>query len=409
MDEKFRFYLVDDDPYFVEYATTLLQDARHTVVSSTSPRAALQEIPSQQPDCVVLDIMMPEMDGLELCKKLRSDPRLNRTKIVVVSAKPYEFDRRRALSFGANGYIVKPIDTKQFATELERIIEDRAELAFWGVRGTLPVPGTASTRYGGNTSCVSVEFPKGEMFVFDAGTGIKVLSDHLVATMKARIEGKIFISHPHWDHINSLPFFAPLFVAGNEFEIIGASHGDVTMRELISAQMDGVYFPIKIKEFSARVYFRDLKEETFEIGDVTVKSMLLNHPGNCMGYRIEYEGRSICYITDNEIYPESTSFHNNSYQDKLADFVRETDALITDSTYTEDEYMQKISWGHSSVIEVARLAARANVKTLYLIHHDPDQTDEDIDNKLQQARLCLESENSTVRCEAPSEKQHVRI
>jgi phosphoribosyl 1,2-cyclic phosphodiesterase len=184
------------------------------------------------------------------------------------------------------------------------------ELTFWGVRGTLPVANQRAYRYGGNTSCVTLEFPKGQLFIFDAGTGIKELSDALMKQNRRNIAASIFISHPHWDHINALPFFAPLYARGNAFEILGAAHVHKTMEELISAQMDDVYFPITMKEFGAQIKFRDLNEEQIEVEGISVCTMLLSHPGNCLGYRIDYNGRSVCYVTDNELFcpnPSSTT------------------------------------------------------------------------------------------------------
>ena len=158
--------------------------------------------------------------------------------------------------------------------------------------------GGKSIRYGGNTSCVSLSFKNGGLFIFDAGSGIKELSNHLMASGARRLEAKIFISHPHWDHINALPFFVPLFIPGNEFEILGATQGDLTVREMISNQMDGVCFPVTIREFGSRVYFRDLRGETLKINGATIETMLLSHPGYCLGYRINYNGKSVCYITE---------------------------------------------------------------------------------------------------------------
>jgi len=270
------------------------------------------------------------------------------------------------------------------------------------VRGTLPVSGEDVVRYGGETNCTTLEFAKGQFFIFDAGSGIKTLSNHLMAERKGRLEAKIFISHPHWDHINALPFFVPLYVQGNEFEVLGASHGDVTVRELISAQMDGIYFPITIKEFGAHVYFRNLKEETISIDNITVKTMLLNHPGYCLGYRVEYKGRSICYITDNELYLESSEFFNPYYVKRLTKFISEADVLVTDCTYTDEEYASKVGWGHSCISKVIQLAHEAQVKTLYLFHHDPDQNDDAIDSKLDTARARLKELGSKTRVVAPA-------
>jgi phosphoribosyl 1,2-cyclic phosphodiesterase len=282
---------------------------------------------------------------------------------------------------------------------------DKILVGFWGVRGTLPVPGEQSVIYGGNTSCISIEFPRGSFLVFDAGTGIKVLSDRLMARQDAPREMKIFISHPHWDHINALPFFVPLYVQGNDIEIWGSSHGDITMEEMISGQMDGIHFPINTKEFSARVQFRELKEEQVDIDGITIQTMLLNHPGHCLGYRISYRERSICYITDNELFPEGNPYYNEFYVEQLTEFISGADMLITDSTYTNEEYPAKIGWGHSSIDQVVKLADRANVKSLFLFHHDPGQTDRDIAAKLETANDMLREMGSATKCIVPREKQ----
>lgn len=409
MKKKRKFFIVDDDLVNSKLLVKILEKEGHTAFYNTSSVEAFHEILEKKPDCVLLDLMMPEIDGLEMCKRLRNESGLNATKIIVVSGKSYEFDRNRAYDFGADGYIVKPVDPKTFGDQLERVIEDHIEMTFWGVRGTLPVPGKNTVKYGGNTNCVSLEFSRGNMFIFDAGTGIKELSDHLSFKKISPIEARIFISHPHWDHINALPFFAPLYSSGNEFEIYAPAHSDFTMRQLIFGQMDGVHFPIKIKEFSARVSYRDLMEEEFQINEVSIKTMLLNHPGLCLGYRVQYKDRSICYITDNELYPKSSRFYNEKYIKKLIAFAKNTDALITDSTYNDQEYEGKISYGHSSVGEVVDFAHRAGVKKLFLFHHDPNQTDGDIDTKWKTASALLKKINSKTRCIAPKEKQCFKL
>ncbi|MDD9877805.1 MAG: MBL fold metallo-hydrolase, partial [Magnetovibrio sp.] len=246
-------------------------------------------------------------------------------------------------------------------------------------------------------------------FIFDGGSGIKTLGDELLAQKRTRIRARIFISHPHWDHINAIPFFAPLYVQGNEFEILGANQGDNTMRELISAQMDGVYFPITLSEFAARVYFRDLEEESIEIDGIGVETKLLSHPGKCLGYRINYNDRSICYITDNEMFLETSEFYSPHYEKKLAEFCSGADALITDTTYTDEEYETKVGWGHSSVGKVVQLADTAGVKKLYLFHHDPDQSDADIDAKFDLAKELLAKRKSDVEVLSPREGDRYKV
>lgn len=404
-----NFFIVDDDKIFIKLMVKFLTDKGQHVDYCSSSVRAMEEILDRQPDCVLLDMMMPEIDGLKLLKQLRDEKKLADLKIIIVSGKAYESDRKKASDLGADGYIIKPIDPDKIFNQIKKIIEDRIEMIFWGVRGTLPVPGNKTVRYGGNTSCMSLEFAKGNFFIFDAGTGIKGLSDQIVLENKKLVEARLFISHPHWDHINAMPFFIPLYTQGNEIEICGPAHGDTTMRELISGQMDGVYFPIQIKEFGARIYFRDIQEEQFGIEDIHFSTMLLNHPGYCLGYCLEYKGRKICYVTDNELYPETEALYNKYYIEQLVEFVREADALITDTTYTEEEYGAKIGWGHSAVEQVVKLSDAANVKKLYLFHHDPDQTDDDIDRKLEKAQKRLLKMNSKTICIAPIEKQQFLI
>jgi CheY-like chemotaxis protein/phosphoribosyl 1,2-cyclic phosphodiesterase len=399
-----KFFLVDDDPDILALLKRVLEGEGHQAESCLSSVDALVRIPAARPDCVLMDIMMPQMDGFELTRELRNRPELARMKIVVLSAKTYEFDRRRAKEMGADGYIAKPFARDTLLASILEIVAAHVTLAYWGVHGTLPTPGAAYTRYGGNTPCVSVEIGGEPLYIFDCGTGIRRLSDHLAATHgNERFSARIFISHTHWDHINTVPFFAPLYARGNQIEIFGPHQGDLTIERAIGAQMEGVYFPVTMREFGARLVFRDLREETLEFGPVRIDTMLLSHPGYCLGYKLTARGRSVCYITDNELYLPSDKRHNPRYVEQLANFVHGADVLITDTTYRDSEYPAKVDWGHSSVSQVVRLAARAEVKRLHLFHHDIDQTDEAIDLKLADARHALARLGSKVQCDAPAE------
>ena len=353
--------------------------------------------------------MMPELDGHELCRRLRAMPALAATKLVMMSAKAYHFERKRAREMGADGFFQKPLESARFARELERLVADTLCVGFWGVRGTLPISRTDSVRYGGNTSCVSVSFPDGRLFVFDAGTGIKALSDELMAARVSRIDAALFISHPHWDHINALPFFAPLYVVGHQLAIYGPAQGDRSMRELLSAQMDGAYFPITVREFAADVSYHDLHEGEFEIARERIRTMLLVHPGNCLAYRLDHGDRSLCYVTDNELYPPGSSFHSPEYLEHLVDFARDTDLLITDCAYGDEEYPQRVNYGHSCVSQVVDFACRARAKRLCLMHHDPDQNDAAVDAKVSRAQALIEQRGAaTVVC-APTERSEIEL
>jgi CheY-like chemotaxis protein len=399
-----NFYLVDDDPDILAMLGRVLEEAGHRVEASPSSLQALKQIPMSRPDCVITDIMMPEMDGFELTRELRRRPELRDMKIVVLSAKTYDFDRRRARELGADGFISKPFQRETLLESIMDVVSSRVAVSYWGVHGTLPAPGPGYTRYGGNTPCVSVEIGGEPLYIFDCGSGIKRLSDRIMAAGTQRFSARIFISHTHWDHINTVPFFAPLYLRGNQIEIFGPYQGDLTIERAVSAQMESVYFPVTVREFGARLVFRDLREETLEFGPVRIDTMLLSHPGYCLGYKLTARGRTVCYITDNELYLPGDPRQNPRYFEQLVNFVKQADVLITDATYRDSEYPTKVDWGHSCVSQVAELAARAQVKRLHLFHHDPDQTDDLIDLKLKEAREALQRLGSKVQCDAPAEE-----
>lgn len=401
-------FIVDDDPDFVRLVESCLQAVGHEVRSTTSSPHALEEIHAFRPDCVLVDLMMPAVNGLQLCQQVKADPQLANTQVIVVTAKSYNSDRRQAMSAGADAFLTKPIQPHDFARQVEAIIANELEVAFWGSRGTLPVPGAQTVRYGGNTSCVSVAAKNNCLFVFDAGTGIRLLSDYLMAKGGYDV-GKILISHTHTDHINTLPFFAPLHTSGNEFGIMGGAPPDIPLQQIISRQMQSEYFPITMQEFAARVYFEELAEGTFDIDCARIQTMLLNHPGICLGYRLDYGSTSVCYVTDNELFLEDDPRHNAAYVNQLTQLVKDADILITDCTYTDEEYQSKVGWGHSCVSEVVKLAHHAEVKSLYLHHHDISQTDDDIDRKLDSARQQLETMGSHTNCFAATEGERVRL
>lgn len=402
MTARYTFYVVDDDAQELEFIVAALRELGHEVHSSMFSQQALAEIQARRPDCVVTDLMMPVMDGLELCLRLRENSAFSDMRIVIVSGKVYEFDEMRARELGANGYIKKPLKKEAMIKKIMDVMEDKIALRYWGVRGTLPVGGPDTLKYGANTSCISMSFPNEAFYIFDAGSGIRNLGKHLIA-QKKRLTAKLFISHPHWDHISSVPFFIPMYVQGNEFEVCGPAQANLEMRDLISAQMEGVYFPITMREFGSNLYFRNLREETLQDGPITVKTKLLSHPGYCLGYRVDYHGRSFAYVTDNELFLPDHPAHNAYFVEQLAEWLHGVDILTTDTTYTDEGYKAKVGWGHSCVSQVVELAHRAEAKALHLFHHDPDETDADIDRKLAAAQTKLGELGSKTQCIAPAE------
>lgn len=406
----FTFFIVDDDPICIKLYENALYKEGHKVIAMSSAEYALEEIIRVQPDCIISDLVLPGLDGLQFYQQIRQEKRISKQPIfAIVTSKEYDYDHRRGLALGVNCYLNKSQGYETIIERILQIVKDQIVIHFWGVRGTLPVPGKHSVRYGGNTNCVSVEFPNNLFFIFDGGSGIKELSRYVLKQHRNPFVAKIFLTHPHWDHINGLPFFAPFYKKGNEFEIYGPSHHSATLDQLLTDQMGSVYFPVTVEELSAKISFHPLTEEDFWIEDVHIKTTLLNHPGRCLGYRMSYKNKVLCYITDNEIYFEDSPSFNQFNHNKLVQFIAYADVLIIDTTYSDKDYMAKIHWGHSCVSRVVDVAEQAHARLLCLYHHDPDQFDEDIDKKLVAAQAQLKNLESNVKCIIPCEGDKLLI
>jgi phosphoribosyl 1,2-cyclic phosphodiesterase len=253
--------------------------------------------------------------------------------------------------------------------------EDQFKIHFWGVRGSIACPGTATVRYGGNTPCVEM-LVGGYRLIFDAGTGIHVLGQSLLTHLP--VSGHLFFSHSHWDHIQGFPFFSPAFMEGNEFDIYGGviPHG-VTIEHRLHDQMTQPNFPVPLQVMGANLRFHNLDYgDKVTLGDVTISTGELNHPGGAMGYRISWRDYAVAYITDTEHLQDKLDRHVLALADRA-------DVLIYDSTYTDEEYYHpqtsKIGWGHSTWQEGVKVAKAAHVKKLVIFHHDPSHNDEFMD------------------------------
>jgi len=241
----------------------------------------------------------------------------------------------------------------------------------WGARGSVPCPGPANYRYGGNTACVSIETDSGQTVILDAGTGIRALGEKLANTERPA-EAIVLISHFHWDHILGLPFFQPLYQADSHFLFFSFPQADTSFQEIMESTMKSPFFPVSMRGLSGRREFYEIGEQRFSVGDVHIQTCLLNHPQGCLGYRVECDGTSVVYATDHES-------DAGPADEKLAKLTRGADLLITDAQYTPAEYEIHRGWGHSSVDSAVRLAQRAKVRQLLLFHHDPAHSDAEID------------------------------
>jgi phosphoribosyl 1,2-cyclic phosphodiesterase len=254
-------------------------------------------------------------------------------------------------------------------------IENQFNVQFWGVRGSIPSPGSDTVRYGGNTPCVSMQVG-GKRLIFDAGTGLHVLGKSLLSQMP--VEGHILFTHSHWDHIQGFPFFTPAFISGNKFDIYGAIAPDgSTIEQRLNDQMLHPNFPVPLQLMQSNLTFHNVQPgQPIHIDDIIIETALLNHPGEAVGYRVNWQGGAAVYITDTEHYADHLD-------ENVLWLARNADVLIYDSTYSDEEYSNpkssKIGWGHSTWQEAIKIAKAANVKTLAIYHHDPAHNDDYLD------------------------------
>jgi phosphoribosyl 1,2-cyclic phosphodiesterase len=302
-------------------------------------------------------------------------------------------------------------------------------IRFWGVRGSIPVPGPQTNRYGGNTSCVEVRPKDGTQIIIDAGTGIRKLGKELM--QGAFGEGKgaahLLISHTHWDHIQGMPFFAPMYQTGNKLYVYARQRDDTHLRAVFASQTEDPYFPVPFNTVKADVAFRELEGAKFNIGDVQVTCTRLNHPWIAMAYRLDCDGTSMVYATDtapftdilleNEFIaqapragaplPTEDSHKLRDMRDKLIELCKGAEFLIYDTQFTPEEYRAKPHWGHSTPHDAIEIANAAGVKTLALFHHDPTRTDDAQDKILEDTRHIVRG--SGLEVIAAAEQHEVKL
>jgi CheY-like chemotaxis protein len=410
-----RVLVVEDVKALSKLMLTLLKNRGYVVELAEDGDTCLQKAKSFSPELILLDIMMPKMHGIDVLKKLKEEQETRSIGVIVCTAKNFKTDLDQVRALGAADVIVKPFEKDHFLRTIERFFAgpsagefDEASLftpgstfephqpqipaaynfvRFFGTRGSIPVSGPSFVRHGGNTSCAVIG--RGDdMVIIDAGSGIREIGLQLIKGRPRTVH--LLISHTHWDHIQGFPFFAPLFVPGFEVIIYGASSFGKDLKSVFRGQLDRDYFPVQFDDMRAKVHFENLHADGVKIGDLKISWEFTHHPTATVGFKVESKGKTVGYVTDNEFLqgylgsPRLLSLQSTEIQphEKLLTFLTGVDLLIHEAQYTNEEYVKKVGWGHTSLTNACVLASLSNIKRWIITHHDPLHSDDFLGAKL---------------------------
>ncbi|MBS0629760.1 MAG: response regulator [Verrucomicrobia bacterium] len=382
----------------------------------------LKKLATFQPDLVMIDLMIPHMHGIELLKRIRSNPKTEGIGVIIASPNSMIQNCHAALQAGADYFLVKPFEIPFLYILFNRFFEGNllpdplpsppptaehevyhpkthepdSYLHFWGTRGSNPVSGADYDRFGGNTSCLEVRHGD-DLIIFDAGTGILPLGQAIDTTKHKTIH--LFISHTHWDHITGFPFFDPVYNPNVHLVIWTPVGFEKSTKELLTEMLAYDYFPVRLEDMKAKLSFNDLRDgHSVSIGNIKIDCHYAYHPGATLCFKIHIAGKTYGYATDNELF---LGYHGNpnnlgpdhpliKSQQSLIDFYKNTDVLIHEAQYTQEEYEKRVGWGHSSVANAAILCKYAQITEWIVTHHDPKHTDQMLLEKLQLQRDILQ-------------------
>lgn len=264
----------------------------------------------------------------------------------------------------------------------------------WGSRGSIAVSGEQYLKYGGDTTCIEVVSDSGELIIIDAGTGIRPLGNRLVAEDRHR-KVNLLLTHAHWDHLSGFPFFKPIYRKDSEIKVYGPQPTQDSLKSILSKTMSSPYFPIELEDINATITFLGMGMNDYSIGKVRISTIPLSHPNQGVGYRLDENGSSFVFLTDNELthrHPMGLGY------EEYVKFAKGADLLFHDSEFKQKEYENTEGWGHSMYLDSLGMALDAGVKCLGLFHHNQERTDEEIEAIERECRKIAADRGSDMEC-----------
>jgi phosphoribosyl 1,2-cyclic phosphodiesterase/ActR/RegA family two-component response regulator len=392
--------------------------------------SGLQIAARHHPQVLVCAVHLSGQNGFQVCRAMREAGYLaSPARIILVSASEYAIDRLSAVEAGADDFWIKPLSLEHIEGRLDRLREtDRGRapvpkvafgsvgpqaavpfrppqpaattlVRFWGVRGSIPVPGPDTAFYGGNTACVEVR-AGGRIIILDGGSGIRPLGTALMNEARGLgVECDILISHMHWDHIMGLAFFAPGYDPQSRIRIFGFPNAERGLHETLAMLMRSPYFPIDWRQLPSQIEVHELPAPSLQLGSTRVQAAWMNHPGICAGYRLDTIHGSVAYLPDHEPFQRyvATVAGGRHADDprlefaaeqnaRLRRFIQDCDLLIVDSQYDSREYPEYVGWGHGCAADAVNLALSAGVRQVCLFHHDPSHDDSHLTRMAREAQ-----------------------
>jgi CheY-like chemotaxis protein/ribonuclease BN (tRNA processing enzyme) len=401
----------------------------YTVRVAEDGEECVEQIEDFKPDLLVLDLIMPKMNGLEVLRHVRSQQSTQHMPVIVTTAKDYSTELKHLQQTGPVDVLIKPFDpelllaklrqyfheaaTATGVTHREHLVYTEAQYApvldtkrphvkLWGTRGSIPVCGARYAQHGGNTTCFEYSTGK-DRIMFDAGSGLREAGQSFLAGGPCHIH--LFVTHTHWDHIQGFPFFTPIYVPGFEITVYGERGFGKNIESLLCGQMDRDYFPIQREDLRAKINFVFLDDNPVKIGDVTVTREFTQHPGATVCFKVEHEGWKVAFVPDNEFLqgyigppaPLTRDSHLVVPYEPIVKFLDGVDLLVHEAQYLPTDYPKRIGWGHSNLATACALTKIVGAKKWIVVHHDPDHDDPALHAKLNLTRQILREIGSTTQ------------